>query len=120
MTEGPAILRGPLRPTVRRTHSLRDGFSLAGPSVGSRAANTLAKRFVMPAATRDCAGAADSQSAARPRVAVEASPIARPFAKTTDAKPLGDLVVAHRFCVMRVWLTALASAVREDLALKRG
>src|SRR5216684_4237454 len=34
--------------------------------------------------------APDSQSAARPRVAVEASPMARPFPKTADAKAAGD------------------------------
>ena len=58
--EGAAILRGP-----RRAHSLRDRFSLAGPSVGSRAANTPANRFVMPAAKRSCTRAPDSQSATR-------------------------------------------------------
>jgi len=63
MTKGPATLRAPLGPTVRGTHSLHDRFSLAGPSVGFRAANTSAKRFVMPAAKRGCTRAPDSQSA---------------------------------------------------------
>ena len=87
--DGGESRRTPRSPVRWRT---RRGFrgSRVDHSARPRVANAPAKRSGMTAAKEGWMRTADSQSAARPRVAVEASPIARPFANTKDAKAAGD------------------------------